>query len=161
MIPPEEMQRYGDRLLAYWQGREEEAGVSPEAASELRRQERERERDKEKQREREREREREKEREAAKRPPMQRAASHSPMDVDKAPASAASASSTPATSTAPTTPANNSPSKLGRSSSLPRRPPSTEGSAHGTTSRGSASGRPVVSFAGPGMRDSGVVGVGP
>lgn len=26
MIPPEEMQRYGDRLLAYWQGREQESG---------------------------------------------------------------------------------------------------------------------------------------
>lgn len=133
MIPPEEMQRYGDRLLAYWQGREEEAGVSAEAAGELRRQERERERDRQ--------------RVAEKRPSMQRAASHQPMDVDKP--------SSPGTSSAmaPTTPAKNaSPTKLARSASLPRRPPSAERSASG--------GRPVVSFA-SGLREGGVVGAGP
>ncbi|BEI82077.1 hypothetical protein CcaverHIS002_0212370 [Cutaneotrichosporon cavernicola] len=131
MILPEEMQRYGDRLLAYWQGREEEAGVSPEAAGELRRQERERERDRQ--------------RTTEKRPSMQRAASHQPMEVDK-PGAAAE------TATAPPTPAKNgSPSKLARSSSLPRRPPSNERSVSG--------GRPVVSFP-PGLREGGVVGAG-
>lgn len=85
MIPPEEMQSYGDRLLAYWQGREEAApapgtsttagggrGAAPassltpqEEVARLRakeRQEREhREREKEREREREQSRERAKE----------------------------------------------------------------------------------------------------
>ena len=30
VIPPEEMQRYGDRLLGYWEGREAEASASDE-----------------------------------------------------------------------------------------------------------------------------------
>ncbi|CAK9785699.1 cyclin-domain-containing protein [Cutaneotrichosporon oleaginosum] len=131
MIPPDEMQRYGDRLLAYWQGREEDAGVSPEVAGELRRQERERERDRQ--------------RAAEKRPSLQRASSHQPMDVDK------TGTGPTSTSTAPTTPAKNaSPTKLARSASLPRRPPSAERSA--------SAGRPVVSFATPGLREGGVVG---
>ncbi|GMK59082.1 hypothetical protein CspeluHIS016_0700970 [Cutaneotrichosporon spelunceum] len=127
MIPPEEMQRYGDRLLAYWQGREEDAGVSPQVAGELRRQERERESDRQ--------------RTAGKRVSMQRAASHQQMDVDKPAAE---------TSTAPSTPAKNaSPPKLARSSSLPRRPPSTERTVSG--------GRPGVSLP-SGLREGGVVG---
>ena len=33
VIPPEEMQRYGDRLLGYWEGREAEASISVEQSS--------------------------------------------------------------------------------------------------------------------------------
>lgn len=72
MIPPEEMQSYGDRLLGYWHGRDEESGLAPptpivsqEDAARIRqkeRQEREhREREKERERERERSRDRAKE----------------------------------------------------------------------------------------------------
>lgn len=181
MIPPEEMQRYGDRLLAYWQGREEDAGVTPEAATELRRQERERERDRERQRERDGRRasataDAEMTGGEGKRPSVQRASSHQP-EVDFKPAAAVPTSTTDlagaassSSSTAPTTPAKSSSSKLGRSASLPRRPPSSDTPAPGTPTRGASGGggtssaRPVVSFAGApasGLREGGVVGVGP
>lgn len=114
MIPPEEMQKYGDRLLAYWQGREHESGIEPETKSR-----------------------RERERGAAAAPPAADAdlkQKSTPMQVDPAAPTPASGSSGPAatgsdeqppaaSATAPPTPSPAPPVHLARSASLPRRPP--------------------------------------
>ncbi|KAL1409533.1 cyclin-like protein interacting with PHO85 [Vanrija albida] len=155
MIPPEEMQRYGDRLLAYWQGREHEAGVDsilPGDEHRARQAEREH---REKERERERVRHRSKERRES-----ERQSTHTPMDVDEAVPrardSAASTNSAPAqpSSTAPTTPAPSTHNQLHRSASVPRRPageqppPQQQQQQPAAVATATAArGRPGVSFA--------------
>ncbi|TXT04254.1 hypothetical protein VHUM_04252 [Vanrija humicola] len=121
MIPPEEMQRYGDRLLAYWQGREHEAGVDSVAEREQR----------ERERERERARHRSKERRES-----ERASTHTPMDVDEA-----------APRPPPTTPAPSTHNPVIRSSSVPRR--GTDQQQQSAPAANTARGRPAVSFAAP------------
>ncbi|WOO79538.1 PHO85 cyclin-7 [Vanrija pseudolonga] len=148
MIPPEEMQRYGDRLLAYWQGREHEAGVDsvlPGEEHRARQAEREH-------RERERERERERMRHQSKeRRENERASTHTPMDVDEAaPRARDSTTSAPPqqpSSTAPTTPAPSTHNHLHRSASLPRRGGDQQQQSAASAPNSTTRGRPGVSFA--------------
>lgn len=144
MIPPEEMQRYGDRLLAYWQGREESGSEAPTGD------------------EREGSRRTESNNNVTTSAPAPAAPTPAPgpapppagehtrsdkMDVDERPKAQRQSSSTaPGTPTPAVATPSTSASQLQRSASVPRRP------------TGELPMRPTVNFA-PVQRDN-VVGVG-
>lgn len=150
MIPPEEMQKYGDRLLAYWQTREQEAsganvastpkegeaGQSRRSASEHAARDRQG-----------------RETDGKAKTPTTQTSQSTPMDVDEPQPRPDQTQTQPQapSATAPATPTTNRSSELARSSSLPRRPAFADKRPSSSSSpmapRGRERDRPGVSFA--------------
>ena len=138
MIPPEEMQKYGDRLLVYWRSHEHESGVEIPESKHRREQ-------------------RDDRRETRCAAPKQPDAQQPPPTSATVPSSAHHTPIAQASSTAPTTPNTQPAQQLSRSSSLPRHPPSTEPPV---VPRSGQRERPTVSFPSSGLAQAAPVASG-